>query len=80
MVVRLEKTDRSASSLGHDWMFRTSDNKNTEIIIRLTLPGWNVSYITCAHVNTCYFSDSAEHFQLFGIQGWNVFKIISAKI
>lgn len=52
----------------------------TEKIIRLTLPWWKVSYNTCAHVNTCYFSDSAEHFQLFGIQGWNVFKIISVKI
>lgn len=28
-------------------------------------------------VNTCYLTDSAEHLQLFGIQRWNIFKIIS---
>lgn len=26
---------------------------------------------------TCYFSHGAEHFQLFGFQGWNLFKIIA---
>lgn len=34
---------------------------------------------TLLYVKTCYFSDGAEHFQLFGIQGWDVFKIISMK-
>lgn len=31
MVARLEKTDRSFSSLGHDWMFRMSDNKTQKL-------------------------------------------------
>lgn len=31
------------------------------------------------NIQTCYFSDGAEHFQLFGIQGWDVFKVISVR-
>lgn len=30
MVVRFEKTDRSFSCLGHDWMFKISDDKTDE--------------------------------------------------
>lgn len=81
MVVRLEKTDRSFSSLGHDWMFNISDNKTKEsrwlgfifnpkmYLMHNRILEW------C--VKTCYLPDSAEYLEPFGIQRWNVFKIIS---
>ena len=34
MVARLENTDRSFSSLGHDWMLRISNNKKQMILKR----------------------------------------------
>lgn len=82
MVVRLEKTDRSFSCLGHDWMFKISDNKTDEN--RLSGFIFNRKMYLMHYrrlercVKTCYLPDGAEHLQLFGIQRWNIFELISA--
>lgn len=82
IVVRLEKTDRSFSWLGHDWMFKISDNKRDESRLSGFRFIGNMYLMYCRglerRVKTCYLPDSAEHLQLFGLQRWNIFKLVSA--
>lgn len=57
-------------------MFKISDDKTDES--RLLGFMYLMRYRRLERcVRTCYLPDSAEHLQLFGIQRWNLVKIIS---
>lgn len=53
--------------------------EQTALIIKTVLGLISISNNNTHYTQTCYFPDSAEHFQLFGIKRWYVFKVISEK-